>query len=198
MIPAWIEKILESRGLEGAIIFVLLTGLIAALLYIRSMQAKADRSMGYRLAERDTLNKALTDAASVLADMLEATRDRNDLTAEQAELIAKQVHAFELLKATIVGQYDSIKEHNHNIAQVISAMAEAVRQLSAIVNDNKYTHGLMISEVKNHISEAEEITRREIRTQATAIIADIRMQLGNELTIVKRNKRTIAPTRPIG
>lgn len=137
MFPEWIVRILEGLGLPGAIIFVLLTALISSLAYIRSMQSKADKVYSYRLAERDTLNKALTDTATVLKDMLKVTEDRNELTEEQAKLIERQAQAFELLKVTVLAQYDSIKDHNNAAAQAVASMAEAIRQLSAIVLENR-------------------------------------------------------------
>jgi len=179
MLPEWLHKILADLGLPGAIIFVLLLTVIGLVAYIKSMQAKADKVYGYRLTERDTLNTALTNTAKVLADMLEATEDRNDLTQEQAELIQKQAMAFELLKATILAQYDNIKEYNSAASQAVQAMAAAIRTLTEIVRENKHALSSQIERVGNEIKEA-------VRAASKTQVDDVRGLLGAELTVVRR------------
>lgn len=197
MLPEWINKILEGMGLAGAIIFVLLMTVAGLVAYVKSMQGKADKVYGYRLAERDTLNKALTDAAQVLKDMLEATRDRNDLTEEQGELISKQIYAFELLKASVVGQYENIREHQMAAAQAVSAMADAIRQLSSMVADSRNNYGLMLGQIMNRLDGLENSVKSAVGAGAQSVMSDFRAQLGNDLTIIKR-RRTITQTRPKG
>jgi len=198
MMPEWIVKILEGMGLAGAIIFVLMMAVAGLVAYVKSMQTKADKVYGYRLAERDTLNKALTDAAQVLKDMLDATRDRNDLTEEQGELISKQIYAFELLKASVVGQYENIREHQMAASQAVTAMADAIRQLSSMVSDNKNNYGLMLGQILNRLDGLENNVKAAVGAGAQAVAADFRQQLGNDLTIVQRKKRIITQTRPKG
>lgn len=190
MIPEWISKILESRGLEGAIIFVLLAALVAAVAYIRTLQGKADKVYGFRLAERDTLNKALTDTAKVLSDMLKVTEDRNDLTEEQARLIEKQAQAFELLKVTIIAQYDSIKDHNHASAMAVGAMADAIRQLSTMVVENRMIAQGHVTAVNGAIGELSLALRNTIQASSQAQITEMRNLLGL-VTIVARKPRKV-------
>jgi hypothetical protein len=190
MLPGWIEKILESAGILGAIIFVLLVTIVALVAYIKQMQAKADKVYGYRLAERDAYNKVVSDAQKVLEQLIETTNERNELTREQAELLSQQIHAFDLLKATILGQYENIKDISHATSTAVSSMAESVRTLSAQISESKYAYTLMLTELKAHVSSAGSDIADEVK-------ADLRSQLGSELTIVKR-KRTITQTRPGG
>lgn len=196
MLPAWIEKTLESAGILGAIIFVLLFTIAALVAYIKQIQGKADKVYGYRLAERDTLNKALSEAAEVIRTVVETTKERNALTNEQAELLEKQMHAFELLKASIIAQYDGIKDISHATSSAVQAMAEAVRTLTAQISENKYAYTLLISEVRKQIDDSHHETQKEVADHAQRVVNDIRSQLGNELTIIKRRKHT--PTRPGG
>lgn len=137
MLPSWVERSLENMGVAGAIIFVLLMTVAGLVAYIKSMQTKADKVLGFRLAERDTLNKTLTDTAKVLADMLRVIEDRNDLTEEQARLIEKQSQAFEILRVTLAAQYDNMRDNHSAASMTIGAMAEAIRTLTSIVVENR-------------------------------------------------------------
>lgn len=190
MMPDWIVKILEKMEVPGAIIFVLLLTVGALIAYIRSMQAKADKVYGYRLQERDTLNKTLSDTAKVLEDMLKGTEDRNDLTEEQARLIEKQSQAFELLKVTILAQYENIRDHNSAAYQAVTAMAEAIRTLTSIVTENRtIAHG-HVQNVQGTLSDVKNEMVKAIREASDAQIKEMRTLLGNVTRIEHRRKRT--------
>lgn len=148
MMPDWILRILETAGIWGAIVFVLLLTIGVLVGYIRSMQAKADKVYGYRLAERDTLNKVVSDTAKVLENLLKAQEERNGLTEEHALLIAKMSGAFELLKVTILAQYENIRDHNHASSQAVASMAEAVRTLTSMLLENRQIAASHVQDVK--------------------------------------------------
>ena len=186
MIPEWINAELKNLGLAGGVIFVLLGTITIMAEIIRRLVSHIAKVTGYRLTERDTLNKALTDTAKVLGDMLDATKDRNDLTEEQADLIAKQSVAFELLKVTVLAQYENIKDNNHVVAQSVSAMAEAIRVLNAMVIDNRNTTAHQVTELKTAISGATSEIREAVRVANQAQIIEIRTILGAEVTMVRR------------
>lgn len=186
MLPEWILKILEGMGVHGAIIFVLLTTIGGLVAYIRSMQKRADKIYGYRLAERDTLNKAMTDSAGVLADLLKAQEDRNDLTEEQAELISKMSTAFELLKVTILAQYDNIREHNHAAAQAVTSMADAIRALTAIVVENRTIAANHVQDVKSMLQVALFDISKSIRESSQTQIVEMRSLLGTVTTVHRK------------
>lgn len=189
MLPAWIEKILEGMGFNGVVIFVLFTALVAAIGYIRTMQSKADKVYGYRLAERDTLNKALTDTAKVLGDMLKVTEDRNELTEEQARLIEKQAAAFELLKVTILAQYDSIRDHGTGTAQAVTSMAESIRVLTSMIVENRNIAQSHVHAVSAAIGEMSNNVKGAIQASSQAQITEMRNLLGH-VTVVRRRKVT--------
>jgi hypothetical protein len=188
--PEWIGAILKDLGLAGAVIFVLMGVITIMSEVIRRLIAHANKVYGYRLTERDTLNKALTDSAKVLEDMLDATKDRNDITEEQTELIAKQSAAFELLKATILGQYDNIRSNNAVVAQSVTAMAEAIRVLTSMVTDNRNLVANQVTEVKQAIGNSTSEIREYIRVANQAQITEIRNVLGAEVTIVRRRNNS--------
>lgn len=188
--PDWIVKILQEMGVPGAIIFVLLLAITGLVAYIKSLQAKADKVYGYRLAERDTLNKTLSDTANVLRDMLEVTEDRNELTEEQARLIEKQSAAFELLKVTILAQYENIKDHNSASSQAVTAMAEAIRALTSIVVENRVIAQGHVQNVQRSLDELKAETVKAIRDSANAQIKEMRSLLGNVTRVEHRRKKT--------
>lgn len=185
MVPDWVVRILESGGVWGAITFILMLTVAGLATYVRSMQAKADKVYGYRLAERDTLNKVLTDTANVIAGIIKANEERNDLTEEQAQLIREQAHAFELLKATVLAQYDNIKDHNSAMVQTISAMAEGIRVLNSLMLENRTIAHAHVLDVKNMLSNAESKIKSAISEASQAQLLEMRSLLG----VVKATQR---------
>jgi phosphatidylserine/phosphatidylglycerophosphate/cardiolipin synthase-like enzyme len=177
----YLIKLLEGMGVPGGIIFVLMSTVTVLATVIRRMQTRADKIYGYRLAERDTLNKAMTDTAKVLGDMLRATEERNDLTEEQADLISKQSAAFELLKVTLIAHHETSKDHYHTVAQAISAMAEAIRVLTAMVQDNRHFMASNLTAATKEIIDA-------VRAASQAQIIDVRNQLGAGTIVMRRRK----------
>jgi hypothetical protein len=188
MIPEWIEKILAGMGIPGAIIFVLLFTIAGLVAYVRSLQAKADKVYGYRLAERDTANKALGDAAKVLSDMLDVQEERNKLIEEQARLIDKQAQAFELLKITILAQYETIRDHNSVTAATIGSMAEAVRTLTMMLTENRQIAAGHVNDVNRTINEMSTSLRAAMSNASQAHLVELRSLLGNG-TIVQRRRK---------
>jgi hypothetical protein len=187
-VPEFIIKLLESMGAAGAIIFVLMTVISGLAEVIRRMYSRSNKVYGYRLAERDTLNKALSDTARVLGDMLKATEERNDLTQEQADLILKQSMAFEMLKVTILSQYENIRDNNQAVSQSVAAMADAIRVLTSMVADHRNLAGNQVSELKHAISACMNEVRKEFNDASRAHIIELRKILGSEVTTIRRRK----------
>lgn len=189
MLPSWAEKILEGMGFPGLVIFLLITALVASVMYIRQMQATADKIYGYRLQERDTLNKALSDTAKVLADMLRVTEERNELTEEQAGLIEKQAHAFELLKVTVLVQYETIKDYNAAASQAVASMAEAIRSLTRIVLENRTIALEHVGSVRRSVDDMSKETQSSVKASSQAHITEMRLLLG-DITVTRRRRST--------
>jgi hypothetical protein len=190
VIPEWVVKILESGGLWGAIVFVLLLTVMGLVAYVRSMQSKADKVYGYRLAERDTMQKVVGDTAKVLDDLLKAQEDRNDLTEEQAGLIKSLSQAFEILKITIAGQYENIRDHNHVASQAVTSMADAIRTLTAMVVENRTIATAHVQDVKALMQAGQADMKKAITDASQAHIVELRSLLGNG-TIVHKRKRPL-------
>jgi hypothetical protein len=186
--PDWIIRILEGMGVPGAIIFVLLGTIAVLSVYIKQMQGKADKVYGYRLTERDTLNKVLGDTANVIAGIIKANEERNDLTEEQAILIREQAHAFELLKATVLSQYDNIKDHNGAITQTIVAMAEAIRTLTSMILENRTIAQAHVLDVKAQLGAMDTGIRNAIASASQAQLVEMRSLFG-QVTVIRRKPR---------
>lgn len=146
-----VGKTLVGMGVEGAIISVLM-GVVAALAGVIVIQYKqANKVYGYRLKERDDLNKALTDSASSLRDMVRAVEDRNDITEDLAEVIQKQAMAFESVTERLRIQYEGMREDHTRTTMVISSMADGLRSVSINLEDIKRN---LLHEVRQTVSEA--------------------------------------------
>lgn len=189
MIPDWVERILEKGGIWGAIVFVLLVTVAGLVAYIKSLHAKADKVYGYRLNERDTLNKTLSDSSKVLEGIIKANEDRNDLLQEQAELILKQAHALELLKVSVVAQYDNIRDHNAASAQAVASMAEAIRSLTSIVVENRVISTAHVQSVQKTIDDLASKIAGAVSTASQSQMTEMRRLLG-DVTITRRRKVT--------
>lgn len=193
MFPHWIDKLIEGMGVPGGIIFVLLLTVSGLIAYVKSLHTKADKVYGYRLQERDTLNKALTDTAKVLEDVLEQVEERNELTSEQAELIQKQSAAFELLKVTILAQYENIKDHNSASAGAVTAMAEAIRTLSAMVVENRAIAQTQVTSVNGALNDLKTELVKAVRDCTDNQIKEMRLSLGNLTRAARKRKKRITP-----
>jgi SMC interacting uncharacterized protein involved in chromosome segregation len=190
MIPEWILKLLEGMGVPGGIIFVLLTTVVSLVVYIKSMQTRADKIYGYRLQERDTLNKTLSETAKVLEDMLEVADERNELTEEQSDLISKQAQALDLLKVTILSQYDNIRDHNTVASQVVTSMAEAIRTLTSMVVENRSIARDHVTSVQGSLSTLQTELVKAVRDCSETQIKEMRALLGSVTRIEHRRKST--------
>lgn len=168
---------LAGMGVPGAIIAVLLGAISVLGGVIRVMYLQANKVYGYRLAERDTLKDALANASQVVAEMLKATQDRNDLTQELGELIAKQSAAFELLKVTILAEYSIIRDNHTAITQAVTMQAQSLRELTSMVTDHRNLGGIQITDVKQAITASTQ-----------AIITALNLALGSRTIISRRPK----------
>lgn len=131
----FVSETLRGMGLAGAVIIVLMFAVASLVTAIVYMQRHANKVYGYRLAERDTINKALTDSTNALSSMLGGIKDRNDITEELSEIIAKQAQGFEVLSERVRMQYDWLKEEHIRLNMVVTALSESQRQIVAMLTD---------------------------------------------------------------
>src|SRR3954471_23995277 len=106
----FVASTLKEMGAAGAAISVLLTaigGLVTAVVF---QYKQGNKVYGYRLAERDTLNKALTDNTAAIHAMTRTAEERNKATQELADAIEKMASAFERLNDRLAMQHDVQKD----------------------------------------------------------------------------------------
>lgn len=153
---------LKGMGVAGAIIIVLM-GVITIMGGVIAIQWKhSNKVYGYRLAERDTLNAALNDSKNALSAMLSATKERNEITDELAEVIAKQAASFEQLSDRIRLHYERLVDDNSRLNMVVSAISESVRNMVALSTDTRN----LITNVDKALGEVKAVINRP-RQRAT-------------------------------
>lgn len=135
MIPDWVTDVLKGMGPAGAAIAVLLTFIIALATAVGIQWRHSNKVYGYRLAERDTLNKALTDSTAAINSMTRATNERNEVTEELAAAINTQAGAAVRLADRQQMQHEVMKDENQRQGMVIGSLAEATRVNTGILTD---------------------------------------------------------------
>lgn len=155
---------LKGLGLPGAIIITLMSVVTLMGGVIALMYRQANKVYGYRLAERDTLNAALTASTNALKDAAEEQKEQREVIEELATLIAKQSNGFEQLRERVSMQYEGLKEDNTRNNMVVSAIADALRQAVALqteirntANDIKSEVGKVISGLPQMVAEVRSI-----------------------------------------
>jgi hypothetical protein len=175
----FLERMLESMGAAGAIISVLMSVIAALSTVIVTQWRHSNKVYGYRLAERDTLNKAMTEGTSALHSLLEVQSQRNELMDQQADLIAKQAIAVEMLRVLLLSQYEQIRDHQSGLNQAVTSIAESLRHLSSLIVDDRNAQ-------RNHISEIKLV----INGGNQALITELRQLVGGEVTLIHRRKKS--------
>lgn len=102
-LPEFVVNALKENGVAGAIIFVLLLAIVVMASVIRALYMHNQKVYGYRLTERDVLNKALTDATVAINDMRRVSEARNDVTDSLST-------AFKLLAQKVESNHTALKE----------------------------------------------------------------------------------------
>lgn len=121
---------LKNAGIYGAIISVLLATILFLVAYIRSLHKTAAKIYAYRLAERDTLNAALSESKAAILAQVEASNERNKLTEELVRVISTSNAQADTLNVLLKLQFEFIKDEHTRLSQIVGAMAESVRNLS--------------------------------------------------------------------
>lgn len=148
----FVGETIKAMGVPGAIIIVLMMviGILSGVIVY--MYKQANKVYGYRLAERDVLNSALTSSTAQLKEALEEQKDQNELIEELAGLISKQGTAFETLTERVRLQYEGLKEDNTRMNLVVSSIADAMRQAVALQTEIRNTVQTMSNTIQNLVT----------------------------------------------
>lgn len=173
------------------LVYVLLSFVGLSLWLNWHQYRKADRVYGYRLTERDTLTKALTDTTHVLSDMLKDAEEGNTLMRELADTLNGQSSELDSLRQA-VGRLGELARDNHltlldnarAASLAVAAMAESIRVLDKSVVDHRVA-------VADHV----HALRQTIHASEQALKSDLRQIIGIDSTIVVK-KRRVYDTRP--
>lgn len=173
-----VSGLLREMGVAGGIISVLMgtIGVLSGVIY--AQWRHANKVYGYRLAERDVLNKALTDSANAMQAMLKATEERNDITESLADVIEKQSVSFVSLTERIKNNYDGFTRDFNRFEMVITAMSDSIRQVVAISSDIRNSIPNSIAEIKNFITSS-----------GSDMIYEISKVVANALNTIARRKQ---------
>lgn len=134
------HEALAAAGIPAYAIYTIATlmtviGVLCGVIAKQYSDAKAVNS--HRLAERDTLIAALAGVKESQLEAAAASRERNSLTAELAEIMAKANMQNDTLHALFKMQFDFLKEDYSRLATVVSSIAEGVRNVTALNTDMK-------------------------------------------------------------
>lgn len=151
-----------GMGIEGKIISTLMSVIVVLASVIAYQHRQANKIYGYRLRERDTLNKALSDSSAAQTALIKANEEHSDVIEGFGDLIAKQSIAFDLVSERIKNQHEMIRDNNARIELVISAMAESTRQIVGIVTDIRNMQANTCEEIKTHINNSMSALNNEI------------------------------------
>jgi peptidoglycan hydrolase CwlO-like protein len=124
---------LRNMGPAGAAISVMLTAVTALVGAVVFQWTQANKVYGYRPAERDALNKALTDSSAAINAFTKIHEERNEKVSELVDVITRQTIGLEHLKT----QFDDQKECIKDQTKVIGSLAEAVRTSTGILTDTR-------------------------------------------------------------
>jgi len=130
---------------------------------IAYMYRQANKVYTYRLAERDTLNAALTASTTALKEAVEEQKEQRDIIEELTGLISKQGNAFEQLTERVRLQYDGLKEDNVRLGIVTSAIADAMRQAVALQTEICNTVQVTTQAVTNLVNSIPQMVT-EVRS----------------------------------
>jgi hypothetical protein len=169
-----VERQLSGMGVSGAIISVLMAVIVLLAGVIGIMYRQANKVYGYRLAERDTLMGALNDSKTAMREMIEATKDRNEVTEQLSDLISKQTSAFATLELTVNNHYTNLMQQQQRLELVVSSTADALRVLTGIMRDVRSQVTSVGSDLKLALSTSFSSFSTEMRGLVTSAIEGLR------------------------
>lgn len=131
----FVTSTLKDMGAAGAAISVLLTavtGCVAAIVVLWKQNNTHNKD---RAAEREVLINLIAANNTALNKNSEATEERNKVTQELADAIAKQASAFEMVNQRVGFYHEANTEKLKDLREVVASGAEAVRVNTGMVTE---------------------------------------------------------------
>lgn len=138
---------LKDLGPSGAFISMMATAVAGLSAAVGIQWRQANKVYGYRLAERDTLNKALTDSTGAMIAATRAIQELKEVTERLADAIERQANAFERVN-------DRAEMQHANL------MGELGRH-GNVVSETSRVYSQTITEIRGFLQTL--ITRRQPR-----------------------------------
>lgn len=149
------DSSLKELGTTGYFISAMMTAIAGLSAAVAVQWKHANKVYGFRLAERDTLNEALTKSSASNMVLAESIRERNVVTASLEDAIQRLTVSNTMLHDRIGLMLDVHSREAAAQNDVIKSMAEAIRTQTGIVtNARDLSAGVMagISEIKLAVS----------------------------------------------
>lgn len=133
--PELVAGTLEKMGQAGAAISILMTTISALATAVVVQYRQGNKVYGYRLAERDTMNKALTDSSAAINAFTKEAEERNRVIEELADSLGKQASALNHLIELLKMHHDAMKDEVKDQTKTIGSLADAIRVNTGMVTD---------------------------------------------------------------
>ena len=129
------EDGLKELGPTGVFISMMATAVAGLSAAVAMQWRHANKVYGYRLAERDTLNKALTDNATANTALAHSIAERNKATTELSAAVNALTLSNKLLHERLLVTMDALVKDNDSMANVVRALSESIRTQSGIITE---------------------------------------------------------------
>lgn len=149
------DSSLKELGPTGYFISAMMTAIAGLSAAVAVQWRHANKVYSLRLAERDTLNDALTKSSASNLVLAESIRERNAVTAALADAVHALTVSNTMLHDRIGLMLDVHSRDAASQIDVIKSMAEAIRTQTGIVtNARDLSAGVMsgIAEIKLAVS----------------------------------------------
>jgi molecular chaperone GrpE (heat shock protein) len=158
-----VTNALSGMGPAGAAIAVLM-GTIGALATAVVWLFRANGRLHVeRRAESGALIKVIESNNSALNKNSAATEERNKITAELADAIAKLAAAFELVTQRVDFHHEDNKEKLKDLIQSFTSVADAIRGNTAVVSDVRNGHASVLTVVNAMAAKVDAAFARRTR-----------------------------------
>lgn len=158
-----ISNSLSTMGFTGAVIAALLATILALVGAIVFLFRGHNTLHLERRAEGGAFIKVIEANNTALTKNAEATEERNKVTSELADAIAKLAAAFELVTQRVDFHHEDNKEKLKDLIQSFSSIADAIRTNSGIVTDVRNGHASVLGAVNAMAAKVDAAFARRSR-----------------------------------
>lgn len=134
---------LKELGPSGAFISMMATAIVGLSAAVGVQWRQGNKVYGYRLAERDILNKALSDSTVAISAMTRATNELKEVTEKLVDAIERQANAFERVNDRAEIQHavlkDELGRHGTAISEASRIYNQTIVEIRAFLQTTRHT-----------------------------------------------------------